>query len=184
VQGAISVPSANVRVDNILTLSNVPYSGISGYGIYASGARDIKVESSAAPGTPLGEAIPTLAGGKDYSLVATSNLGTGAVSLLTLLDDNLPPASNKAKLRVVNAASDGGAYDVYSNFLQYLSNLQAGTASKYQQIDAGTYTFVFNPAGTGTAAASLVTTVSANGVYTLYLVGKSGQLTAVLSQDY
>jgi hypothetical protein len=184
VQGAISVASANVQVDNNPTLSGVPYTGISAYGIYASGSRNIKVESSTAPGAPLADTNVTLTGGKDYSLVATSNLGTGAVSLLALQDNNLPPAISKAKLRVVNAVSDGGAYDVYSNFLLYLSNLASGTASKYQQVDPGTYNFAFNPAGTGPASATLTTTVSANAVYTLYLVGKSGQLTAVLSQDY
>jgi hypothetical protein len=183
VQGAIGVPNANVRVDGPIALAGVPYAGISGYGTYSAGARNIKIEASATPGTFLYDANQNLTGGRDYSMVAYSNTG-GTISLIPLPDDNLPPTAGKAKLRVVNAVSDGGAYDVYSNFLQYLTNLGAGTASGYQQIDTGTYTVAFNPAGSSIGAATVTFTITANTVNTLYLTGRAATLTANITQDY
>ena len=85
---------------------------------------------------------------------------------------------------MANATSDGNAFDVYANFLLYLGGLAAATGSGYQQIDTGTYAFAFNPAGVGTSAASLSFAIEANHVYTLYLTGRTGSLTATITQDY
>lgn len=185
VQGAPDVASANVLVDSTLALANVPYVGISGYGTYNAGDRNIVVEASTAPGSALYNQAQTLAGGHDYSFVAFSAAGTGKVGLYTFLDDNLPFTSGKAKLRVINGSSDSNAYDAYFNFAKSLSNLAAGSASSYQQVDPGTYAFSFNLAGTGTASASLSSVSILGGhVYTLYITGRAGAVSAALTQDF
>jgi hypothetical protein len=83
-----------------------------------------------------GEASPVARAG----IAAAAVQGTGSAGLIALTDNNLPPASGRAKLRLVNASSDTTAYDAYVNFAKLLSGLAQETASAYRQFDAGTYT--------------------------------------------
>ena len=70
--------------------------------------------------------------------MAYSVAGTGAVSTFALQDNNIPPASGKAKLRVVNASSDSTVYDTYINYSKFLSAVVQATGSAYQELDGGT----------------------------------------------
>ena len=99
-------------------------------------------------------------------------------------DNNLPPISGKVKLRLVNASSDTTAYDAYVNFAKLLSGLAQGSASAYQQLDPGTYTVTFTPAGTTTQAASVTLQLDVGHVYTVYTYGRVSSLAAVTTTDY
>jgi hypothetical protein len=181
---ATGVHPVDVLVDNAIALADVPYGGQSGYGAIATGNHNIKIQPTSTPGAYLYDGTQAFAGGTDNSLVAYSIQGTGSVGLIAMQDDNLPPPSGKAKLRVVNAGSDSTVYDLYANSTLLVSNLAPATASAYQVLDPATYTLAFDPAGTGTPAATIGATLEAGKVYTVYAYGTSGAVAAEITADY
>jgi hypothetical protein len=181
---ATDLQTADVLVDGSLTLANIPYGSQSSYSSTGAGSHNFRIQSSDTPGAYLYDQTLTLGAALDYSFVAYSTPGTGAVSIFTLEDNNLPPSSGKAKLRVVNAGSDSTAYDTYVNYSKLLSAVGQATGSAYQQLDSGTYVLSFSPAGTTTQAATLTAqTLDATHVYTVYVFGRSGAAAAVLVKD-
>ena len=115
--------------------------------------------------------------------MAYSIQGTGTAGVLALQDNNLPPASGRAKLRIVNVGSDGTAYDAYINYSKLLSGIAPATGSGYQEVDAATCAVGFSPAGTTTQAAMLTAELDAGHVYTIYVYGRNGSAAAVLTRD-
>jgi hypothetical protein len=184
VDAATDLPAVDVLVDGAVALANVPYGGLSAYGPVAAGSRNFKLQASNAPGAYVYDQNQTMSGGADRSLVAYSIQGTGSAGLIALQDNNLPPSSGKAKLRIVNAGSDGTAYDAYVNSSPLVSGIAPGTASVYQELAGAAYTLSFTPAGTTTPAATLAAQLDAGHVYTVYAYGRSGSTAAVLTQDY
>jgi len=184
VSATTDVSLLDVLVDGSVTLAGVPYGGVAAYGPIAAGSRNFKIQSSYAPGSYLYDQAQSLNAASDNSLVAYSIQGTGGVGMLALPDNNLPPSSGKAKLRIVNAGSDATAYDVYANSTKLLSGIAQGTASPYQELDGATYTLSFSPAGTTSQAAALSAVLAAGHVYTVYTYGRSGSAAAVLTTDY
>ena len=181
----IDLHAADVLIDGSATLAAIPYGGQSSYGSISSGARNIKIQASSAPGAYVYDQSQTLSAAYDYSLVIYSVTGTTAASLFALQDNNLPPASGKAKLRVVNAGSDSIAYDAYANYNKLLSAIAQATGSAYQELDSGTYVLSFAPSGTTTQTTTLSgQTLDATHVYTAYVYGRAGATAAVLIQDY
>ena len=174
----------DVLIDATVALADVPYGGVAAYGPVAAGSRNFKIQASSAPGAYVYDQNQTMNAGADQSLVAYSIQGTGSAGLIALQDNNLPPPSGKAKLRIVNAGSDDTAYDVYVNASQLLSAIAQGTASAYQELDGATYTLSFSPTGTTTPAASLAAPLDAGRVYTIYIYGRSGSTAVVLTNDY
>jgi len=174
----------DVLVDNSVALADVPYGGQSDYGAVASGDRNIKIQPTSTPGAYLYDNTQAFAGGTDYSLAAYTMQGTGNVGLIAMQDNNLPPPSGKAKLRVVNASSDSTAYDAYAGSTLLVSNLAPATASAYQVLDPATYTLAFDPAGTSTPATSIAATLEAGKIYTVYAYGASGAASAEITADY
>jgi hypothetical protein len=177
-------PAADVLVDGTVASAGVAFGGLTAYGLASAGVRDIKVQASSAPGAYLYADPRTLSAAFDYSLVAYGSTGGGPAGLLALQDNNLPPQSGKAKLRFVNAVSDGSAYDAYANDTVLLSNMGFATGSSYQEVDAGTFALGYAPAGTGQQAVRLSgQQLDAGHVYTIYLYGRSGSAAAVLAED-
>jgi hypothetical protein len=184
VGAAADVQPLDLLIDGSVTLANVPYGGLSAYARVAAGSRNFKIQASNAPGSYVTDQNQTMNPAYDHSLVTYSIPGTGAVSMFTLQDNNLPPASDKLKLRIVNAGSDGTAYDVYSNFTKLVTNIAQGTGSSYLDLDGAIYTLTFSPAGTTNQAATIIATLEAGRVYTIYTYGRSGSVAAVLTTDY
>ena len=173
VNAATDLGSVDVLVDGTAALANVPYGLLSAYNTIAAGNRNFKIQPSSNPGAYVYDQNNTLASAVDHSLVAYSVQGTGSAGLIVLADNNLPPAAGRAKLRLVNAASDATAYDAYVNFAKFLSGLAPGNGSAYQQLDAGTYTVTFTPAGTTTQSASVTLELDSGHVYTIYAYGRA-----------
>jgi len=177
-------PIADVLFDGSVEFAGVAFAGLSSYGLVAAGGRNVKVQASNAPGTYLYDGSRTLGAAGDYSLVAYGAAGGGSASLLALQDNNLPPTSGKAKLRFVNAVSDGGAYDAYANDAVLLSNMGFATASTYQQVDPGAFSLGYAPTGTGQQAVRLSgQQLDAGHIYTIFLYGRASNLAAVLAED-
>ncbi len=184
VSATTDLKTSDVLIDGAVALANVPYGSIASYGAVTAGSRNFRIQASDAPGAYVYDHSQTLNAAYDHSLVAYSIQGTGNAGMFALQDNNLPPSSGRAKLRIVNAGSDGTAYDAYINYSKLLSGVAPATGSGYQEVDGATYAVTFSPAGTTTQAATLTAELDASHVYTIYVYGRNGSAAAVLTRDY
>jgi hypothetical protein len=185
---ATSVASPlNVAVDGALTLSNIPYTGVSNYTITTAGSHSFTVQATATPGANLLTLVNTLAPATDTSFALVGP--AGALSALALQDNNLPPPVGHSRLRFVNAASDLASLDVYVNFSKQISNLSTNSASGYIDVTADTtsgtvFEFDFNTAGTVTAVLKVPNvTIIGGHTYTVYVVGTAAAPVGVVTKD-
>jgi len=188
VVNASSVPSPlNVSVDGTLTLSNVPYTGVSNYTTTTAGTHTFTVQATSTPGANLTSLIDTLNPATDTSFVFSGP--AGALQGLVLHDNNLPPAVGHARIRFVNVSQDFASLDVYVNFAKQVSNLANQTASAYIDVTAdvtvGTsFEFDFNTAGTVTPVLKMTNAIIVGGhTYTVYVMGPAASPVGVLSKD-
>ena len=183
-----AVPSPlNVFVNGELVLSNIPYPAASSYQKTSAGTPTLTVEATATPGAALLALTPTLGAASDTSIVLTGT--AGALDALVLSDNNLPPSSTRARVRVVNSSANLDAVDVYVNFSKQLTALGRNAAAPAIELDAdataGTpYEFDFNLSGTTQAALKLPgVTLLGGATYSIYLVGPSTALAAIVTED-
>jgi len=188
VVNASSVPSPlNVSVDGALTLSNVPYTGVSNYTITTAGQHTFTVQSTATPGSNLLTVVDTLNSATDQSLVLTG--AAGGLSAVILNDNNLPPAVGHARIRFVNSSAEFPALDVYVNFAKEVSNLAIGSSSGYVDVTADTtigtsFEFDFNTAGTVNPVLKVPNvTIIGGHTYTVYVMGPAASPVAVTTKD-
>jgi len=182
------VPSPlNVAVDGVITLSNVPYTGVSNYTTTSAGAHTFTVQATATPGANLVTLVNTLTAATDTSLVISGP--AGALLPLVLQDNNLPPPAGRARLRFANVSADFPSLDVYVNFSKQVSSLSSNSASGYIEVTADTTTgtafeFDFNTAGTVTPVLKMPnTTIIGGHTYTVYVVGPAAAPVGVVSKD-
>ncbi|HTS23433.1 MAG TPA: DUF4397 domain-containing protein [Casimicrobiaceae bacterium] len=185
---ATSVPSPlNVSVDGVLTLSNVPFTGVSNYTTTTAGSHTFTVQATSTPGSNLVTLVNTLNPATDTSFVFSGP--AGAILPLVLGDNNLPPAIGHARIRYVNVAADFPALDVYVNFAKQVSNLTFNSASSYVDVTADTtvgtpFEFDFNTAGTVTPVLKMTNAVIIGGHnYTVYVMESAGTPQGVLTKD-
>jgi Domain of unknown function (DUF4397) len=185
---ASQVPSPlNIFVDGNLQLANIPSTGVSNYQKTTSGAHNFSIEATSNPGASLLALTQTLAPATDTSIALTGT--AGALAALVLNDDNLPPPTGTASVRIVNTSASGNAFDVFVNFSKQVSGLAVSAASPYLNFNAAanvgtSYEFDFNVSGTTTAVLKLTSVALASGhKYTIYLVGPTNALQGVVTQD-
>jgi len=177
----------NVLVDGNLTLSNVPYPAASNYVTIGTGNHSFTVQATATPGANLLTLQTSLAAATDTSIVL--NGSAGALVGTVLADNNLPPATGRARLRFVNSSPNLGPVDVYINFSKQVSGLSTNAASAYNEVTAdvtlGTaFEFDFNIAGTTTPVLKLPNTIIVGGhTYSIYLIGVSTGLQGLVVKD-
>ena len=187
INASLASSALNVFVDNLLQLSNIPYTGVSNYQKTSSGTHSFRIEATSTPGASLLALSLTLAPATDTSIALSGT--AGALAALVLQDDNLPPPSGTAGVRVVNQSAAGAAFDVFVNFSKQVSGLAVNSASPYLNFNAaantGTaYEFDFNVTGTTTAALKLTGVVLTSGhKYTIYIAGPSTAPQGIVTQD-
>jgi hypothetical protein len=102
--------SLDLSVDGSLRQAAVAYAGSAGY-VEIDPNKSNSSISTAGSATALLSFTPSVSRDKAYAVLA---FGKGGALRQVLLDENQPaPASGKTGLRVVNAAADAGALDVY-----------------------------------------------------------------------
>lgn len=133
-------------------------------------------------GTAVGlNPAPTLTAGADYTLVVFGAPGTAAASLVP--DDNsLPSDGSKAKLRLLNGLT--GSLTLKVGLVVRASGVAAGSASSYTAADATT-TASFNVTSADQVVNFTVSdqALSANGVYTLFMLGSANAPVGQLNRD-
>ena len=177
----------NLFVDGNLTLANVPYTGVSNYQRVNAGTRTVTVEAAATPGATLLTTSPTLTAATDTSIALYGS--AGSLGALVLTDANVSTLSGRAQVRFVNVSPDLASIDVYADDVLAAPGLVQNSASGYTLLDAvadGTsYRFDFDTAGTTTPVLTLpAVTLTAGGIYTIYVVGPGTALQGIVVQDF
>lgn len=177
----------NVFFDGGLRLSNIPIAGATSYQRTTAAAHTLAVEATATPGATLLTITPTFVPATDVSVFLEGP--AGALTATILADNNLPPGTGNARVRVVNASADIPALDVFVNFSKQLSGLPLNSGAYSLElsaaaVDGTTYQFSFNVAGTSQTVLTLpAITVVGTRTYTLYVVGPASALKGAITQD-
>src|SRR5208283_1924320 len=122
----------NVLVDGVLTLTNVPFAGVSNYVKTLAQAQTVSIESTATPGASLLTFTANFAPATDSSVVITGP--AGALQDLVLTDNNMPSATGRARVRFVNASPDLASLDVYVDFAPTFLGVLSNSASGYTEL--------------------------------------------------
>jgi hypothetical protein len=119
----------DLREEGTLRQGSVGYAGAVDYVGVEPDPGDLAIHAAGSP-TALATLQPALAENKHYSLLAFG--GVGALAQVLLDDNQGEPDTDRTLVRVINAASDAGALDVYvtatSEPLAPAVPLQAGAA--------------------------------------------------------
>jgi hypothetical protein len=182
INAAIGTGSINAFIDGTKVIDTLPYPGASGYALSTAGTRNITIEPVITPGATVASLAANLPSARESTVLVYGS--PGAVQAILLLDDNRQPAAGLARVRFVNGASDGKAYDVFVNDTRIVTALPAGTASGYTNFSAGTYTVTWRDPATGQIVVTLADQAMGEGrVLTMVVAGTTGQLAAFVTTD-
>ncbi|MFN0164913.1 MAG: DUF4397 domain-containing protein [Bryobacteraceae bacterium] len=154
-------PAVDVLVDGSKVLASLPFREFSEYLSLPAKSYDVRVNVAGTSTTVL-QANPTLAAGRDYTVIAVGRVsgGDNPLSILLLEDSNAEPVAGQVKFRVVHAAPGAPAVDVYVTTPfealdaknPVLSNVPFKVASDYLAVPIQMYQARVAVAGTKTVA--------------------------------
>jgi hypothetical protein len=144
VNATSAYPSLDLGVDGSTRQSNVAYAGTAGYVDVDPGKTDSTLSQPTSAAALL-SFKPDLSKDKYYSVLAYGTLG--ALKQVLLDDNAAAPDNNKTLLRVVNAAPDAGALDVYltgtddllSSAVPVYSKAELGAVGPWLTLNSGTW---------------------------------------------
>jgi hypothetical protein len=161
VHASPDAPAVDVLVDGGKVLASLPFREYSEYLALPPKSYDIRVNVAGTSTTVL-QANPTLAPGRDYTVIAVGRVSGGSepLSILLLEDNNAEPTPGQVKFRVVHGAPSAPAVDVYvttpfealDNKTPALSNVPFKAASGYLSVPIQMYQGRVTVAGTKTVA--------------------------------
>ncbi|HEU5300549.1 MAG TPA: DUF4397 domain-containing protein [bacterium] len=187
VHASPDAPAVDVLVDGARAIAGLGFKAASGYASVPAGRRTFQVfPAGTAMGTPVIEVAPTLAAGKDYTVVAFGRLDGITPGLFE--DDNRAPAAGKARIRFIHGSPNAPAVDIaVTGGPVIFRNVAFKAASAYVEVDAGTYNVEARAAGTSTVALAVPgVRLEAGRTYTVIAVGLLGEtpaLSVVLTAD-
>jgi hypothetical protein len=155
VHASPDAPNVDVRVDNAVALSNVPYLGVSDYLTVPAGSRNLKV-NAAGTATTVIDADAPLTDGRDYTVIASGLVS--AIAPIVLQDDNTPPAAGSVRIRAIHGAPSAPAVDIYvtapgadlAAATPALTDVVFGEVADYLEAPAGSYQVRVTPTGSKT----------------------------------
>ncbi|MBL8276257.1 MAG: DUF4397 domain-containing protein [Pelomonas sp.] len=180
------IVAATVNGNNILPASLPP--NTSNYFSFTSGASTTAITVNS---LPLNITSPVFAAGGDYTLLIWGDAATPQLSVLS--DDNrLPTVSGNVKMRLVNGLSVAGTVaSLNIDYQSQANNVQPGTSSAPVNISSSTGSVVtvnsplkvdalYNPSAGTTSG---LTPLTANGVYTIFVMGDPNNPKGKFSKD-
>lgn len=146
----------------------------------AAGTLSIKVN-----GTDMTLTTPTLAAGKDYTLLLW---GPASAPVLKVLEDDnrLPTNANQAKMRLINGvANSTNGLTLSVDYSPLATNVQAGTTSSPVAVNASASSFLSVNTPTLVSPVFSVTglPVTAGGVYTVFMMGTNNTMVGSLRRE-
>ena len=138
-----------VYVNGRLQLKGVPFKTVSDYLKVKPGKFKVEVREAGEPADspPVIAATVTLQGGKAYTVAVFGQLTSVKAALLT--DDMSRPGSRKSKVRLIQAIPGEGAVDLVSGGDVLISGARFPSASKYQEVPAGSVDVEVRKSGSG-----------------------------------
>jgi hypothetical protein len=142
-------PTVDVyAASDIKIVSGLAYKADTGYLAALPGTFTVRATAAGSNETAYGPAPVTLATGTDYTVLVTGTVAGKNVQPLLLVDDKAPPLAGRAKVRVVHAAPDAPAVDLFLNDRVAISNLKFDQATgAYAEFSAGFYQARVAPVG-------------------------------------
>ena len=145
----------DLRVDDQLRQGQVGYGAAEGY-IEVAPGKAASTISSAGSATPLLSFTPSLSEKKHYTLLAYG--AAGALRQLLLDENTGAPDNGRALLRVVNAAPDAGAVDIYltgsgdslADAVAVQTGVAYGLLGGFTTLNSGTWRLSITAAGSKT----------------------------------
>lgn len=186
-KSANGVPGAtyNVLVDGVLRLAGIPQSGLSSYQGIASGNRQIRIEPTTTPGNALAATTLNIEPAREYTLLTVGSASSATV--VAIADNTQTASTNKVRLRVINAVAGGDPVNLLVNFTTSSSNVAAPSASRYVELDIGTYNIAVSSATSGITLFSVPAqefdSDEINKMFAILLTGTPGSVQAVLIPD-
>lgn len=174
-------PNVDVLVDGKVAIQNLAFKQASPYAALPAGSHQVAVAAAGKDDQPLLTTTLPVDAGKSVTVVA---VGTpDQLKLQVVQDDNTPPPSGQAKVRIFHASPDAGPVDVgVAGGPTLIQNLAFPNASNYLTVPAGTYNVQVRAAGTQNVALDLPNTKLDSGqIITVFAAGlaKDKSLTAV-----
>lgn len=163
-------------------ISNLPYSGASGYSTLESGTYHVRI-------FPTGQTTGMIF---DTNVLLNSNTAhtfmlvgqSGSVGALLLTDDNSLPALGNARIRFVHASPDTSNVDLRAGggVTTLFSNVAYRASSAYREVTGGTYDLTVTGAGQpALVLASQAGVILASGsVYTVVFEGLAADSTRMI----
>lgn len=131
-----SFAALDLSVNDKSVNTGVAYAAAGSYADVDTGSTASKVLNSTT-GQSVAATTPTLGQGNNYSIIA---YGSGSTVRTALLGENeTAPDANKAKLLVLNLASDAGAVDVYVTGTTDTLDLATPLTTGYNLLNSGTF---------------------------------------------
>lgn len=189
---SVEQPSLNFLLNTTALASDLPYPTANSYTQEAPNGYTMHVQPSGSATSLINLPI-FLQEGSDYTFIAAeAAFASPTLAPILLTDDNAPPASGKAKLRMVNASPDVGSLDVYAvapganinNATPTFSNIGFEAASAYESLAAGRYQIYFTSAGQKTILFQSGVLVLADGqIRTVVALDNTGGYTVSVLSD-
>ncbi len=188
VQAAPGNGPVDLLQSGVPVIANVAYGGVGGYNNVPARAAQVMSFANTGTTTPtLAAVTTTLAPATDQTIFITGL--PGAQQAVVLNDLNLPAPNGTVKVRVVNASPNTGPITVTAAPSATNTPLATGlpwpTASGYNFMAAGVYSFRVTDTATGTTLLTIPDTLlTAPQTTTIYVIGPAGTLTGVLTRDF
>ena len=179
VHASPNAPNVDVRVNNNVALTNVPYPSNSSYLEVNSGSNNIKVSPNATT-TYVIDATVNLDAGKNYSVFAIDSVAK--IKAAVVSDDLTAPASGKVHVRFFHFSANAPAVDIavtggpvlFSN-RRFNDQVTDAATTSFTPLNAGTYNLEVRLAGTNTVVLPLPNiALTAGKIYTVFAKGFVG----------
>lgn len=188
VQAAPQTGAVDLLQSGVPIITNVAYSGVGAYiNVPASVSPVMSFVGTGSTTPTLAAVTSTLAPATDQTIFITGF--PSALQAVSLADLNLPAPNGAVKVRIVNASPDAGPLNVdvtpTSTTPPLVTGLPSPTASAYNIMPSGTYTFTFTDTANGATLLTLPNVIlTTPQTSTIYVIGPASALTGVVTQDY
>jgi uncharacterized protein DUF4397 len=175
-----NAPNVDVRVNNAIAFSNLPFPENTAYTSINAGSTNIKVSPTGTT-TYVIDATTTLAENKNYSVFAIDSVSK--IKLAAVEDNLAAPAAGKAHVRFFHFSPNAPAVDIAVTggpvlFANRTFNDQStnNAVIAFTPVNAGTYNLEVRPAGSTTVVLALPNiTLESGKIYTVFAKGLLGE---------